>query len=366
MALFALAVWAVLLAESFLAARDPDLVERAYSRSAYPLVARGLTAVSRLAPFAIAEVLLLAIVAALPWLAYCAVRALRARGRLRRLGRFGIATVLVAGLVGLAFELVWGINYDRRPVAALLGLDASPSLPSELASLASDLVAEAADLRRGLPEDPGGAMRLGGGLTDALARAPKAWDPAPEGLGAARLWVRPKAALLSPLMAYAGITGIYVPFTGEALVNGTMPDAELPFTACHELAHQRGFAREDEANYLAYVACRRHPDRDFQYAGTFAAARYALSALRRADAREYERVRESVPPPVERDISALVAWKQRYRSRLENVQSRVNDAYLRAQGQPEGVQSYGRMVDLLLAERRAAARRKVSGAGVPD
>jgi hypothetical protein len=42
-------------------------------------------------------------------------------------------------------------------------------------------------------------------------------------------------------------------------------------------------------------------------------------------------------------------------SRLGEVQDRVNDAYLKSQGQREGVRSYGRMVDLLVGERRMSS-----------
>jgi hypothetical protein len=166
---------------------------------------------------------------------------------------------------------------------------------------------------------------------------------------------RAKPVLLSPVMSYLGIGGIYAPFTGEANVNATLPDWDRPFTVCHELAHQSGFAREDEANFLAYLACRSHPDRDFQYSGTFQAALYVLGALAAADRPAYDAARAALPAPLQRDLAALAAWRQRYKSRLSGVQDRVNDTYLRSQGQREGVRSYGRMVDLLLAERRGSA-----------
>ena len=60
LAAMAAVVWAALLAESFLAARHPQGVERAYSQATYPLVARSLAAVSGLVPFAITEVALFA------------------------------------------------------------------------------------------------------------------------------------------------------------------------------------------------------------------------------------------------------------------------------------------------------------------
>jgi hypothetical protein len=172
----------------------------------------------------------------------------------------------------------------------------------------------------------------------------------------------PKPVMLSSLMSYAGISGIFIPFTGEANVNATLPEWQIPFTAAHELAHQRGYAREDEANYVGYRACRAHPDRDFQYSGTFEAALYALGALAGADRAAYGRLRATLSPPLVRDLGALSAWRARYRSRLGRVQDRVNDAYLKTQGQRDGVQSYGRMVDLLLAERRASTAPRAAGA----
>jgi hypothetical protein len=165
----------------------------------------------------------------------------------------------------------------------------------------------------------------------------------------------PKLAVLSPLLSYLGIGGIFSPFTGEANVNATLPDWDLPFTAEHELAHQHGFAREDEANYVGYLACRDHPDRDFRYSGTFQAGLYALGALARADRAAYARLRVTLAPPLGRDLAALQAWRARYESRLGEVQDRVNDAYLKTQGQRAGIRSYGRMVDLLIAERRGSA-----------
>jgi hypothetical protein len=257
--------------------------------------------------------------------------------------------------VVLTFDVLWGYNYDRAPVSEMLGYDLAPAPADDLAGLSRDLLAQSAALREGLAEDEAGALRLSDGRKGALARATRGYDAlATAGtLPLPALTAPPKLVLLSPWMSYLGISGIFIPFTCEANVNGTVPDWEIPFTAAHELAHQRGFAREDEANYVGYLACRAHPDRDFQYSGTFRAGLYALGALARADRGTYGDLRGSLAAPLRRDLAALVAWQRRYESRLGEVQDKVNDAYLKTQGQADGVRSYGRMVDLLLAERRA-------------
>jgi hypothetical protein len=157
-------------------------------------------------------------------------------------------------------------------------------------------------------------------------------------------------------MSWLGLTGIYSPFTSEANVNVDVPAPELPFSASHETAHQRGFAREDEANFAGYLACRLHPDRDFRYAGLLAASVHASNALYAVDRAAARDVEAGRSPAVRRDLEALRAWAARHEGPVARAAEKVNDAYLKSQGAADGVRSYGRMVDLLLAERRAEER----------
>jgi hypothetical protein len=214
-------------------------------------------------------------------------------------------------------------------------------------------VEEANAARGGLAEDAAGVMRLADGPRHALLRTEAGFGAAAKRHAFLAIGcTRPKPLLTSAALSWLGITGIYSPFTGEPNVNMTLPDSELPFAASHEVAHQRGFAREDEANYLGYVACRLHPDADFRYSGRLAASVYAMNALALRDRAAWKRLEAGRSAGVGRDLAALVAWAERYRGPVERLSARLNDAYLRSQGQPEGVESYGRVVDLLLAERR--------------
>jgi len=340
------------LALQWASARSPEIVERRFARGVYPVVAGGLGRVAALVPISIAEC---ALVALGVWLAAGLGRLAFARDRRRRIGRAGARALLGAGALYAAFLLLWGLNYQRQPFATIAGLPVRPSGVDELATLCGALVQEANAAREGLPEDEAGAMRLAGGPREALARteagfrAAAARHPVLAGPAA-----RPKPLLASAALSWLGITGIYSPFTAEPNVNLTLPDPALPFSAAHEVAHQRGFAREDEANYLGYLACRLHPDPDFRYSGRLAASVYALNALASRDRAAWERIEAARSPGVRRDLAALLAWAERYRGPAERVSRRVNDAYLRSQGQDQGVTSYGRVVDLLLAERRAA------------
>ena len=163
---------------------------------------------------------------------------------------------------------------------------------------------------------------------------------------------RPKIALFGPLMSRSLTYGMYIPWTGEALLNGSTPAPALAFSVCHEMAHQQGIAREDEANFIGYLACRLHPDPQFRYSGARAALGEAMAQLGAVRPDAWKAIRASLGPGVLADEAAETAWLREHRGRFSRVQGRVYDGYLKSQGQIDGARSYGRVVDLLIAERR--------------
>jgi len=160
---------------------------------------------------------------------------------------------------------------------------------------------------------------------------------------------RVKPVALSVPMSYAHITGIYFPFTGEANINIDFPDYSIPFTAAHELAHQRGVAREDEANFIAFLACMESDDPYILYSGSLNMLEYVLNALARADKDLYSEVYFSLNENVRGELRAYSLFFEKYRdSTASKVNEAVNDTYLKVQG-TEGVVSYGMVVDLAVA-----------------
>lgn len=337
------------------AAARPTLVETVYSRGLYPLLGQPLSRLTGRFPFSVAEAVLAAFtLAAAILIGRLVFHLLRRRpGSGRALLRFISGAAAVAGLVYFTFIIVWGLNYYRLPFAVSAGLAVRPAAAGELAALVADLTAQANTLREDLPEDGAGALQLPAGKSEALRRAEAGFAAAaPDYPSLAGHYGPPKGVLLSRLMSYTGISGVYFPFTAEANVNLDIPASQLPATACHEMAHQRGFAREDEANYIAYLVCTRHPDRDFRYSGTLLALLNAAGALKKHAPEEYAVLRTAYGPGIARDLAAIRAYQERYAGPVEEISERINDAYLRSNRQADGVASYGRMVDLLLAGRR--------------
>ena len=160
---------------------------------------------------------------------------------------------------------------------------------------------------------------------------------------------RVKSVMLSRAMSYTHITGVYSYFTGEANINVDFPDYTLPFTAAHELAHQRGIAREDEANFIAYLVCISSDDAYIRYCGYLNLYEYVASALYRADPDLYFELRDQLPMTVRYELAAYSEFFDQYRdSVVGEISGAVNDLYLKGNG-TEGTQSYGLVVDLAVA-----------------
>jgi hypothetical protein len=150
-------------------------------------------------------------------------------------------------------------------------------------------------------------------------------------------------------MSYMHITGVYSFFTGEANVNVNFPDYTIPYTAAHELAHQRGIAREDEANFIAYLVCISSDDAYIRYSGYLNLYEYVASALYRADPDLYFDLRDQLPSAVRYELIAYSEFFDQFRdSTVGEISNAVNDLYLKGNG-TEGTQSYGLVVDLAVA-----------------
>lgn len=164
---------------------------------------------------------------------------------------------------------------------------------------------------------------------------------------------RLKPVMLSEAMSYTHITGVYTFFTGEANINVAFPDYSIPFTAAHELSHQRGIARENEANFMAFLVCSSSSDAYISYCADLNMLEYVMSALASADTQMYVEVYNSLPRTVRGELAAYSDFYDKYRdSTASEISGAVNDTFLKMHG-TEGTKSYGMVVDLAVAYFKA-------------
>ncbi|MBQ7311992.1 MAG: DUF3810 domain-containing protein, partial [Clostridia bacterium] len=158
-----------------------------------------------------------------------------------------------------------------------------------------------------------------------------------------------KQIMLSDYMTYTHISGMYTFFTGEANLNTNYPYFVNVYTTAHEMAHQRGIARENEANFLAYLVCIGSDDPYMQYSGYLNMYEYLASPLYSASPSLYSKTIERLDQRVRYDLHCYSEFFDKYRDNAAaEVSDAVNNTYLVLQG-TEGSKSYGMVVDLAVA-----------------
>ena len=328
-----------------------------YATYIYPVFPRTIGWFWGLFPFSVFEILfvlvILLFIVGMVYFILCLFKRER-RVRLKARGLLFTRRLLyLLASIFTVFVLTAGINYSRESYAHYVGIVVQDSSLDELIRLYMMLVERADVLSQQIEVDDYGHFVLGRvGLYDYASLSMDELNNLYGGLG----WYFPraKAPILSRLLlSNLNIGGFFSPWTLEAHYNGDMPATSIPFVINHELAHVSGHMREDEANFIAYLASRNSQNVDFQYSAVYTALNYILNALRRVvSSEEYSELFAKLPEQVKRDFAYAWAYWQTFQGPVADMQVRINDAYLRLNQQEDGVQSYGRMVDLLLAYYR--------------
>jgi len=343
----------------YVSKNSPALVERLYSEGIYLPIGQVLSRVTGILPFSVAELLFLLVPAAfIVYTIILLIKLFKGHGSSHKLIiEYAVNILLIISLGFFSFVGLWGLNYYRMPFASIAGLEVRPASIDELESTCQALIERANALRASVSKNSEGTMDIPGSSRDILNDCYRGYEVIASRYPAlAGSYGNPKPILLSELMNYTGICGIYFPFTGEANVNVSIPESSLPSTAAHEMAHQRGFSREDEANYISYLACTAHPDANYKYSGILLALANSMNALHQSDQALFQKTAKGYSEGVLRDLMALNGFWKQYEGPVERTSSKINNTYLKANNQKDGVKSYGRMVDLLIAEHRQAGR----------
>ena len=321
-------------------------------------------------PFSLTELLvygvLLYTAGTLLWTLFQAAGALRSRqiGRaVRRLLHWLQRTAFMAALAFFLYVSLCGINYQRDSFSQENGIVLGEYSTEELTELCRYLVARISEgtAQASAEENAGGSdfpvpgeteERAGNSFTMLQSLGSEA-KQAMEKLGTAYpglsgSYPMPKYLLNSRLLSVQQLTGIYSPFTVEANYNREIPWYDLPFTMCHELSHLRGYMQEEEANFIAFLACIGSDNAYLRYAGYLSAWVYCGNALAASDPTAFSQIYGSLPEEARADLSYNNAFWDRFESPVAEAAEQVNDNYLKMNGQSQGVVSYDRVTELIL------------------
>lgn len=342
-----------------LARGNAQACEQVFSRGIYPWLSSAIAFLPGFVSFSVAQwFVILAVPLVVSMLAYYVVQVIRKSGmRLRFLFRLLTSTLGIVSLALFFYAMLCGLNYYRCTFAQNEGFEVEQSTTEELTALCSDLAGKLNSTRAELPVNLDEYIAVHGGFGGYAARSVIELETLANTYETLRrpYYSQPKpVTIFSGLMSDGDITGMYFAYTVESNVNVDPPFYTIPATMVHELAHQCGYMREDEANFIAYLACEQSGDPLIRYSGLSMAYSYAISALAQVDPTASQQVASTLSGTVRADhIENRQFWAS-HDGPLREVAQQANDAYLKANDQTDGTRSYGRMVDLLLASRRPA------------
>ncbi len=262
---------------------------------------------------------------------------------------FFVNPLLLASVLFFVFVANMGVNYYRTSFVETAGIPDASASTQDLISLCSSLAEDCNNYSTGMLKSADGTTQsaqtfgvLSQYVSETYSALGNTYPTLRENCGNA------KPVFGSEFLSRLNLTGITVPFTSEANVNTDIPDFSIPFTMAHELSHVKGYMQEDEANFLAYLVCSKSGYTELNYSAAIMGFIYAGNALNKVDSSSYINIYNTLNNTVTSDLQYNYNYWLKYRGAAADISSSVNSAYLQANGQTDGIESYGKMVDIML------------------
>jgi hypothetical protein len=304
---------------------DEQRVELWYASGVYPYIAAGMRYLVGWLPISFGDLLYVAAII------YSIVT-------LRKSFRRSFVTTArrlftVLSLTWLIFHVLWGFNYYRTSIPDQFKLERGEVKKEEIVAFAEYSLREANKL--GIREQGIGVIDKNL-ITSAYEKLSKLHP---------QLTYHPisfKSSLFGVMGNYMGYGGYYNPFTGEAQINDHMPSFMLPYIAVHEVAHQLGYAKESEANFIGYLAAMHSEDSLLRYSANLEMFLYANRALRRFDSTLAKQNMERLSPRIKKDLADYKVFAEKYYGPVDKFVTWFYTGFLNFNNQPEGMMSYNR------------------------
>lgn len=330
--------------------RFPVLIENYYSKGLYPLIASGLRISFGWLPFSLGDLLYTLLGLFITWRLIRFIRTIVQKKWTRAYGFKSLYTTLYIGAsLYAAFYLLWGLNYSRLGIAHQLQLTVTHDYSTqELQMLTESLLKKTNQdrLQLGSPIELPNHQTLFNQAEQSY-RLIQAKYPF-----LAYRHRSIKVPVYNALGGYLQYTGYYNPFTGEAQVNTALPGILLPYVACHEMAHQLGYASEDEANFVGFLAATASQDPLFQYSTHLELFRYANSELWYRDSNMAGSNYKKLDTLVKQDLAHLQAFFKAHENPIGKFTTKIYGLFLKANQQPQGLDTYDQVTAWLMAYRK--------------
>ena len=248
-------------------------------------------------------------------------------------------------IVFITFQLNWGLNYHRIPLSERLNIEKQYS-DTVLYDLTNKLVAKSNLLHNQLSSSDTSKVIIPHSKNKLIDLIQEDYsDLFPSNIKIPKV----KPSLYSLPLSYMGYGGYLNPFTLEAQVNIRIPKINLPVTIAHEMAHQLGYAAENEANFIGFVNTYQHKDLYIKYCATLFALRHSYGDLKKRDPQSAQLILNKLNKGIFKNFAETSAFWEEYKNPFEPYFKSSYDVYLKANGQKEGIKTYNQIVAFLIS-----------------
>ncbi|MEO6330435.1 MAG: DUF3810 domain-containing protein [Ginsengibacter sp.] len=253
---------------------------------------------------------------------------------------------IIAMGVYVIFNIFWGLNYNRKGISYQLNLEPDKYAAADLENIQQLLIEKVNTAKQILIKNHAAYPDN----KELFLRADKCYQQTALSYPFMNYKYRSvKSSLYSWWGNYLGFTGYYNPFTGEAQLNTTVPGFVLPYTTCHEMAHQIGYAKEDEANFAGYLAATSSTDTLFHYSAYVDLFIYANHLVYVTDSVSAKQAFQQLSPAVKSDIKEWRDFLIKHRTFVDGLVTWAYGKYLNANQQPKGMRTYNEVITNIIA-----------------
>ncbi|WP_299781412.1 DUF3810 domain-containing protein [uncultured Formosa sp.] len=321
----------------------PEIIEQYYSNGVYPVISKFLRYGLGWIPFSFGDlVYAFGVIYIIRWI-------IVNRKRFLTDTQFWLIDILSAvTLIYFAFHLFWGMNYYRLPLHRNLNLEADYTT-EQLLIVTNLLIEKTNTLQLNITKNDTLKVEMPYSKSEIMKRSEAGY----KNLEAQypHLKYHPqsiKKSLFSIPLTYMGFSGYLNPLTNEAQVDYLIPTYKFPTTSAHEMAHQLGYAAENEANFIGCLATINNNDVYMKYSGYAFGLRHCLNEIYRRSPEQYESIIKKVNIGVLKNYEETRMFWESYQNPLEPLFKITYNSYLKANNQAKGMESYSYVVALLV------------------
>lgn len=324
-------------------ANYPNFVESVYSHGIYIYISKGMRYAFGWLPISVGDILYTLLgLYVIRWF-------IVNRKRFRKDMKHWFLDVFAALSIGyFAFHILWAFNYYRLPLHESLNINKDYTT-EELVNLTELLITKVNTIHLSITTHDSIKVEMPYSKSELLKMIPDGYDELSETFSFLAYHPRSiKTSIYSLPLTYMGFSGYLNPFTNEAQVDGLIPSYKFPTTGSHEVAHQLGYAAENEANFIGSMAAMQHPNIYFKYSGHAFAVRHCLNEIYRRDLEIYKTIFPKLNKGVLKNYQELNDFWDSYKNPTEPLFKSTYNNFLKANNQSAGMQSYSYIVALLV------------------